>query len=83
MKTLSERLYGRPGARPAGGAGRRSARGRSSLGLDRESHSVTREAGDVMKKSGAVDLGTLLPRRACARPRKEPDEIELLKFRPA
>lgn len=74
VQTLEQRLYGRTGAveaewLPVGAW--------ELLGLDHESHSVTREARDVLKKPGAVDLGTLLRR---LRRKKDSDEIELLRF---
>lgn len=73
VKTLEERLFARPGAveaewLPVGAL--------EILGLDRESHSVSKEAQDLQKNTGAVDLGTSLRR---LRRQKEPDEIELLK----
>jgi Xaa-Pro aminopeptidase len=74
-EALSDRLYGRPGAveaewLPLGVW--------DVLGLDRESHSVTREPGDEGDKTKrrAVDLGSVLRN---LRRRKEPDEINLLK----
>jgi Xaa-Pro aminopeptidase len=74
VKSLEQRLFGRAGAVEAEwlplGAW-------EVLGLDHESHSVTREAKGPLKSPGAVDLGTLLRR---LRRRKEPDEIELLRF---
>lgn len=74
LGTVSERLYGRPGAveaewLPLGAF--------EILGLDLESHSVSHEAGEELGGSQrAVDLGTLI---RSLRRRKEPDEIELLR----
>lgn len=73
VRSLEEKLYGRAGAveaewLPVGAL--------EILGLDRESHSVAREAADVQKNTGAVDLGTLLKK---LRRQKEPDELELLR----
>ncbi|MEX0700990.1 MAG: Xaa-Pro peptidase family protein [Planctomycetales bacterium] len=71
LRTLADRLYGREGAveaewLPVGGF--------EVLGLDRESHSVRREAGD-REPGGGVDLGTSL---RTLRRRKESDEIAVL-----
>ncbi len=73
LKTLEEKLFGRPGAveaewLPVGAF--------EILGLDHESHSVSREAKDVAKKKGAVDLGTLIRK---LRRVKESDELDLLR----
>ncbi|MEX0718861.1 MAG: Xaa-Pro peptidase family protein [Planctomycetaceae bacterium] len=71
LRTLADRLYGREGAveaewLPVGGF--------EVLGLDRESHSVRREAGD-REPGGSLDLGTLL---RTLRRKKEPDEIAII-----
>ena len=73
LKSVSERLYGRPGAveaewLPVGAW--------ELLGLDYEEHSVSREPSDPPGTASAVDLGTALRR---LRRKKEPDEIALLK----
>lgn len=72
LRTVSDRLYGRCGAveaewMPVGAW--------ETLGLDKESHSVTREAQDLGGVGGAIDLGTLLRK---LRRQKEPDEVALL-----
>ncbi|VAX35630.1 Aminopeptidase YpdF (MP-, MA-, MS-, AP-, NP-specific) [hydrothermal vent metagenome] len=73
VKKVSEQLYGRKGAVEAEwlplGAW-------DVLGLDHESHSVSREAGEVRKAERSIDLGTLLRE---LRRQKEPDEIALMK----
>lgn len=71
LQTLADRLYGREGAveaewLPLGAF--------EILGLDREAHSIRREAAD-RERGGNIDLGTLI--RGLRR-RKEPDEIAIL-----
>jgi Xaa-Pro aminopeptidase len=73
LKTVSERLFAHAGAveaewLPVGAL--------EILGLDYESHSVTREPNEPARRSEPVDLGTLLRQ---LRRRKERDEIELLR----
>ena len=73
VKAISEQLYGRKGAVEAEwlplGAW-------DVLGLDRESHSISREAGEERQAGRSTDLGTLLRE---LRRQKEPDEIALMK----
>jgi Xaa-Pro aminopeptidase len=73
LKSVSERLFGRCGAveaewLPLGAF--------EILGLDHETHSVSREATDLPDDSRFVDLGTTLRR---LRRNKEADEVELLR----
>ncbi len=73
LKSVSERLFGREGAveaewLPVGAF--------EILGLDCESHSVKREAGEIRDPGRAVDLGTLL---RSLRRQKHDDEIALMK----
>lgn len=72
-KSIADKLFGRPGAveaewLPLGAF--------EQLGLDHESHSVKREAGDGKGKAGPADLGTILRR---LRRQKHPDEVAILK----
>ncbi|MBW3539634.1 MAG: Xaa-Pro peptidase family protein, partial [Planctomycetes bacterium] len=73
LKRVADRLYGRPGTLEAEwlpvGAW-------EVLGLDRETHSVRREPGEVAPGQSPADPGSLLRQ---LRRRKEPDEIELLR----
>lgn len=73
LATASDRLYGREGIveaewLPLGCF--------EVLGLDHESHSITREAEDAGDEAAATDLGTTIRR---LRRQKEPDEIALMK----
>ena len=73
LGTVSDRLYGRDGVieaewLPLGCW--------EVLGLDHESHSITREAGSVEDAAAPADLGTVLRQ---LRRQKEPDEIALMK----
>jgi len=72
LKTVSERLFGRKGAVEAEALPLGAF---EILGLDHESHSISREAND-QQGAGSVDLGTVL--RGLRR-QKEPDEISLMK----
>jgi len=72
VKVANERLYGRRGVVEAEWL---SVAAFEILGLDHESHSVSRESGES-QTSGSVDLGTLLRE---LRREKQLDEIELLR----
>jgi len=72
VKTVADHLFGRKGVveaewLPLGVW--------EQLGLDRETHSSTREAGEGFNGSRAVDLGTTIRQ---LRRQKEADEIDLL-----
>ncbi len=73
VKSISEKLYGRKGVVEAEwiplGAW-------DVLGLDHESHSISREVGEERQAEHSIDLGTLLRE---LRRQKEPDEIALMK----
>ena len=71
--SIADRLFGRNGAVEAEWL---PAAVLEELGLDRETHSTSREAGEQRPLGAAADLGTLLRN---LRRQKEPDEIALLK----